>query len=94
MKLAIYDNKITSNNLNDNTIDTVKIVGVSEFNNGTNYLNNKGLFVPVPVFDGSVVKLGDLINDMNNKKIINVLDPVLLQDAATKKYVDQSVSSV
>mgnify|MGYP000091035885 CR=1 FL=1 len=42
----------------------------------------------------STKKLGDLINDNLNKKIINVLDPVDNQDVSTKKYVDDKFLSI
>jgi hypothetical protein len=32
--------------------------------------------------------------DVNNTKIVNLLDPTLDQDAATKKYVDDSISGI
>ena len=39
-------------------------------------------------------KIGELITDVNNKKLSNILDPTLPQDAATKNYVDSKTAVI
>jgi len=75
---------VSDSNLNDGSINTSKLSGISTNNSGNKYLNDKGQFAIVPTFNNKFT--ADV--DAQNYLITNLSDPVNSQDASTKNYVD------
>ena len=84
---VITDNTINGSKIVDASTSTSKIIGISPGNSGTNYLNDKGQFINVSGFNNA---FSNNVN-ANNYKINNLSDPVNLQDAATKNWIQNIV---
>ena len=84
---VITDNTISGSKIVDASTSTSKIIGISPGNSGTNYLNDKGQFINVSGFNNA---FSNNVN-ANNYKINNLSDPVNLQDAATKNWIQNIV---
>ena len=86
--------KVNNSNIDNLSISGLKLVGSD--GSANKYLSADGTYKVIPTgnFDPSVVKVGDLVNNMNNKTLTNLLDPVNNQDASSKNYVDNKVSSI
>jgi hypothetical protein len=84
--------KVNNNVIDNNTINPLKLTGAD--GNANKFLNANGQFSSVQALDSSTVKIGDLINNNNNKKIVNVADGTDSNDVVNKSQLDNVNSNL